>query len=93
MRAYALALVAAAVALSAGATPARRTYDTHAYYVFEHDARAGPSPAAVARALGTELVEPAGELRNHWLVRAPHPPVDKRDGADPVLAAHAGARP
>jgi kexin len=80
----ALALLAATVV---AATPARRTYDSHAYYVLEHVPRAGgPSPAECARALGTELVEPAGALQDHWLVRAPHP--HKRDGADPVLAAY-----
>ncbi|KAJ7827506.1 peptidase S8/S53 domain-containing protein [Mycena olivaceomarginata] len=48
----------------------RRSYETHNYYVVEHDARHAPL-AAVSRALGVEVVERAGELPNHWLVRAP----------------------
>ncbi|KAJ7735426.1 peptidase S8/S53 domain-containing protein [Mycena olivaceomarginata] len=48
----------------------RRSYETHNYYVVEHDARHAPL-AAVSRALGVEVVERAGELPNYWLVRAP----------------------
>ncbi|KAH9952067.1 peptidase S8/S53 domain-containing protein [Amylocystis lapponica] len=52
------------------AKPAKRYYATHDYYVLEHNPHAGASLAEVARALGVEVVEKAGELRNHWLVRA-----------------------
>ncbi|EDR09349.1 uncharacterized protein LACBIDRAFT_248825 [Laccaria bicolor S238N-H82] len=72
-------------------TPARRTYDTHDYYVVEHDPNTpdGASLGDVARALGVELVEQAGELRDHWLVRIPKPEVNKRGegDSDPVVAA------
>ena len=52
------------------ATPAKRDYTTHGYYVLEHDPLAGTSLVDCARALGVEVVEQAGELQNHWLVRA-----------------------
>ncbi|KAK7038024.1 PHOMO B domain-containing protein [Favolaschia claudopus] len=49
---------------------AKRNYDTHNYYVVEHDTQHA-SLAEVSRALGVEVVDRAGELANHWLVRAP----------------------
>jgi kexin len=62
-------LVVTLLAQSAFAwTPAKRTYDTHDYYVVEHDPH-GASLADVALALGVEVVEQAGALQNHWLVR------------------------
>ncbi|KAF7363769.1 PHOMO B domain-containing protein [Mycena sanguinolenta] len=48
----------------------KRNYETHNYYVVEHDVRHA-TLAAVSRALGVEVVDRAGELPNHWLVRAP----------------------
>jgi len=51
-----------------GAFPAKRFYDTHNYYAIEHDSNLA-SLDDVLRALGLELVEQAGELKNHWLVR------------------------
>ncbi|KIL69836.1 hypothetical protein M378DRAFT_68936 [Amanita muscaria Koide BX008] len=53
------------------AKPAKRYYNTHFYYVLEHDPRisAGPSLNEVAQALGVEIVEQVGELQDHWLVR------------------------
>ena len=39
------------------------------YYVLEHDPRYGSSLDETARTLGVEVVEQAGELVNHWLVR------------------------
>ncbi|KAJ6531338.1 peptidase S8/S53 domain-containing protein [Mycena capillaripes] len=48
----------------------KRNYETHNYYVVEHDARHAPL-ADVSRALGVEVVDRAGELPNTWLVRAP----------------------
>ncbi|KAJ8454944.1 hypothetical protein ONZ45_g19110 [Pleurotus djamor] len=54
------------------ATPAKRFYDSHNYYVIEHIPRtAGASLDDVARSLGVELVERAGELQDTWLVRTP----------------------
>lgn len=55
--------------LGGAISPAKRFYDKYDYYVLEHT----PSAATleeVARSLNVELVEQAGELRNHWLVRA-----------------------
>ncbi|KAJ7096471.1 peptidase S8/S53 domain-containing protein, partial [Mycena crocata] len=49
---------------------AKRNYETHNFYVVEHDAQHA-SLAAVSRALGVEVVDRAGELPNHWIVRAP----------------------
>ncbi|KAI0822765.1 peptidase S8/S53 domain-containing protein [Trametes gibbosa] len=63
--------------------PAKRYYDTHDYYVLEHDPLAGASLAECAGTLGVEVVEQAGELSNHWLVRIPKG-LAKRD-SDPVL--------
>ncbi|KAJ7137686.1 peptidase S8/S53 domain-containing protein [Mycena epipterygia] len=62
-------------------TPAKRFYDSHTYYVLEHDPASGASLSDVARALGVQVVEQAGELVNHWLVR-----VEKTNSDDdPVL--------
>jgi len=58
----------------AAAYPQKRAYDTHHYYVLELQPDvpgcATPvQPAHAAAALGAELVEQAGELQDHWLVR------------------------
>ncbi|SPO23613.1 probable KEX2 - endoproteinase of late golgi compartment [Ustilago trichophora] len=55
--------------------PAKRSYDTHHYYVVEVHARAGQDvdPRHVAESLGAEFVERAGELQNHWLIRSEKP--------------------
>jgi hypothetical protein len=50
---------------------ARHSFDTHDYYVLEHDPRVGPSLSQVATRLGVQVVERAGELDNFWVVRAP----------------------
>jgi kexin len=66
------------------ATPHKRDDSIHNYYVVELDPRAGTSLPEVARYLGVQVVERAGELDNFWLVRAdkfPHGP----DARDPVL--------
>ncbi|KAF8211833.1 peptidase S8/S53 domain-containing protein [Mycena galopus ATCC 62051] len=55
------------------ATPAKRFYNSHNYYVLEHDPSTGASLNDVVRALGVEVVEQAGELVNHWLVRVEKP--------------------
>jgi kexin len=81
-----------ALLLTASATtPARRSYDTHNYYVLHHDptTHLGASLADVVDALRVELVEQAGELKDYWIVRQ-----SKRDsqfqargGTDLVLSA------
>ncbi|KIS68854.1 putative serine-type endopeptidase [Mycosarcoma maydis] len=79
--------------------PAKRSYDTHHYYVIEVHARSGeqPDPRAIAEALGAEFVERAGELQNHWLVRSekPFPELSdtraKRGGAGTSSSASASA--
>ncbi|KAJ7685496.1 peptidase S8/S53 domain-containing protein [Mycena polygramma] len=55
------------------ATPAQRFYNSHDYYVLEHDPSTGVPLNDVMRALGVEAVEQAGELTNHWLVRVEKP--------------------
>ncbi len=62
-----LALIARCTVYAA--THSKRTYDTHHYYVLQHDPEL-TSLAEVVDALGVELVEQAGELVNHWLVRS-----------------------
>ncbi|KAL5527160.1 hypothetical protein ACEPAG_5951 [Sanghuangporus baumii] len=49
--------------------PAKRSYLTHDYFVLEHDPILGVSIEECADTLGAELIEPAGELRDHWLLR------------------------
>ncbi|TFK42488.1 peptidase S8/S53 domain-containing protein [Crucibulum laeve] len=72
------------------ASPAKRSYDTHNYYVIEHNHQLaqGASLDDVASALGVEVVEQAGELEDHWLVRALKPSGDihaRSELSDPVL--------
>lgn len=73
------------------ATPARRSYDTHNYYVLHHDptTHLAASLADVVDALRVELVEQAGELQDYWIVRQSKTDANNhaRDGADPVLSA------
>ncbi|KAF8159877.1 peptidase S8/S53 domain-containing protein [Crassisporium funariophilum] len=59
-------------ATNVASIPAVRTYGTHDYYVLEHIPHGAPLQD-VAEALGVELVEQAGELRDHWLVRIEKP--------------------
>jgi len=67
------------------AFPAKRFYDTHNYYVVEHDSSLA-SLDDVLQALGLELVEQAGELKNHWLVRTFKEPHDSRgESEDSVI--------
>ncbi|KAJ7721572.1 peptidase S8/S53 domain-containing protein [Mycena maculata] len=56
--------------------PTKRFYDSHHYYVLEHDPSTGVSLTDVARVLGVQVVEQAGELVNHWLVRVEKPESD-----------------
>ena len=67
------------------ARPVKRQYDTHDYYVIEHDPSASASLDEVARALGVEVVDQAGELRNHYLVRTERPSLSVRTEEDHVL--------
>lgn len=65
------------------AIPHRPEYSTHNYYVLEHDPSSSASVAEAAQALGVEIVQQAGELRNHWLVRTiKHPNSDH----DPIIS-------
>ena len=74
--------------LSGLASPAPRTYDTHNYYVLRHISSAA-SLAEVVQALNVELVEQAGELQDHWIVRQlkPQENILPRSDIDPVLSA------
>lgn len=76
--------------LAVSATPTRRTYDTHNYYVLRHNPSlaSGASLDDVVQALNVELVEQAGELENHWIVKQLRPQADfsERDLSDPVLS-------
>ena len=63
-------------------TPTKRYYSTYDYYVLEHHPGAGASVAECAKVLGVELVEPAGELQNHWIVRTEKQDMLSRDTSD-----------
>ncbi|KAF8643819.1 hypothetical protein AX16_008837 [Volvariella volvacea WC 439] len=86
---WALLVPFSAHLLVQAAKPAKRTYDTHHYYVLEHDPQAA-SLADIAQALGVEIVEKAGELANHWLVRTEKSPgaLVARKSHDRVLATY-----
>lgn len=56
-------------ALFVTARPQKRTYNTHDYYVLEHNPLAGASLAEAATELGLEVVERLGDLQNLWVVR------------------------
>lgn len=77
-------LALAPLLVSSASQPARRDYATLDYYVLEHDPSSSVPVEEVASALGLELVERAGELRDHWLLSVPKS-VFKRDGGDHVL--------
>lgn len=91
LRLLALALLPLDYAVHvAGKRPARRYYDTHNYYALEH-VPSGATVEEVAAALGVEVVEQAGELKDVWLVRVPKPSVElfDRDGEqedDPIIS-------
>lgn len=70
------------------ARPAKRHYDTHDYYVLEHDPSGDASLDECTGALGVELVEQAGELKNHYLVRTTKPLLAARHSEDRVLRAY-----
>jgi len=66
-------------------SPARRTYHSHDYYVIELDPHHGLSLSEVAQILQVEVVEQAGQLQNHWLVRAEKPEINSRGLNDRIL--------
>lgn len=76
------------------ATPAKRTYGTHNYYVLEHiSSSTSVSLFDVAQALDVEVVEQAGELQNHWIVRKEKNRaelVGRGENIDPVIQAYQG---
>lgn len=94
-----VASIALSSTTSAVAKPAKRHYDTHRYYALEHkfDERQGAPLEEVAKALGVEVVEQAGELKDVWLVRVPKTDADtseldvredgEDDAFDPVISA------
>jgi kexin len=69
----------------------RPSFETHDYYVLEHDPHVGPSLSQVASRLNVQVVEPVGELKNLWVVRVPKEPPSKslieRDGSEDVVFA------
>ncbi|KAG9004986.1 pheromone processing endoprotease [Tulasnella sp. 427] len=81
----AVACLALASSAFAG-QPAKREYDTHEYYVLDHNPSGLASYQEVAAALGAEVVEQVGELRDHWLLRVPKPSQSSSD-FDPVIDA------
>lgn len=69
-----------AAAATVTKTPAKRSYSTHNYYVVQLHPSPSVSINECAAELDLEIVEPVGELADHWLVRVPtSPTVDKRD--------------
>lgn len=77
--------------LAGFALPEKRTYDTHNYYVLHHDplVPSGASLDDVFHALDVELVDQAGELLDHWIVKRRKQTEDlvAREILDPVLSA------
>ncbi|KAF7311443.1 PHOMO B domain-containing protein [Mycena kentingensis (nom. inval.)] len=82
------ALIALCLCALSLVSATKHNYATHAYYVVET-----LQPAEVSRELGVEIVGRAGELPNHWLVRAPKLSArDDVEGRDHVLERRAGLR-
>ncbi|KAJ3716633.1 peptidase S8/S53 domain-containing protein [Lentinula raphanica] len=80
-----LALVLAPWTTSASV---RRAYDTHDYYALEVDS----DPEYHSSQLGLELIEPVGELKGFWLVRA-EKSLKREEGVDPILARYNAIQP
>jgi kexin len=90
MRLLLLIFLASPALLHASQRPAKRTYDTHEYYVIHHNPLHGHSPEDSAAALGAELVEQVGELKDHYLIRTPKSQDDaiaSRDSKNPVVTS------
>lgn len=60
---------------SEATSSSRRDYELYDYFVLEHDRASGMPLHDVLGTLGLELVEQAGQLKDHWLLR-------KRKSAD-----------
>jgi kexin len=71
------------LALSLAST--RLSFDTHDYYVIQHDPNGAAPLHECAERLGVQVVRQVGELANHWVVSIPRPRVDRRSGRDRVL--------
>jgi len=78
-----LVLLASSRALTASSRPARRSYDTHDYYVIHHNPVHGHTPEQSAAALEAEFVEQAGELKDHYLIRIKKRPSSLLEGQSP----------
>lgn len=90
MRLLLLIFLAGPVLLHASQKPEKRTYDTHDYYVIHHNPLHGHSPEDSAAALGAELVEQVGELKDHYLIRTAKFQDDgiaSHDSKNPVVAS------
>lgn len=76
MKAYAflplglLSLLLTLIPDSAASYPSKRDYGIHDYFVLEHDPASGMPLLDILDLLGLELVEKAGELKDHWLIRS-----------------------
>ncbi|KAG8927766.1 pheromone processing endoprotease [Tulasnella sp. 418] len=81
--AAAIILFASLSSSVASRTPAKRSYTTHDYYVLEHDPSSRTTHHECIDAVGAELVEQVGELKDHWLIRVP-----KSTERDPVLDSY-----
>ena len=66
-----LSLVLTLISDATASTLGRRDYGSYDYFVLEHDQASGMPLPDVLDVLGLELVEKAGELRDHWLLRRP----------------------
>jgi kexin len=86
-----LLLLASSTLLEASSRPARRSYNTHDYYVIHLEN--GTTPEESAAALNAEFVEPVGELDDYYLIRVKKrtvSPFDRRSlegSSDPVVAS------
>ncbi|KIK61415.1 hypothetical protein GYMLUDRAFT_225099 [Collybiopsis luxurians FD-317 M1] len=82
-------VVLLSIAGSVSAT-ARRSYDTHNYYVLELDTQ----PEYYASLLGVEIVEQVGELEGFWLVRGEKNLTKREEGGeDAILARFHATKP
>lgn len=66
--------------------PTKLSHDLYDYYVLEHNPTIGVSVEECAESLGAEVVDSAGELHNHWLLRRQKNERSTRD--DGVLEQH-----
>lgn len=64
--------------------PHKPQFSSYNYYVIEHDSSQA-SLSVTAKALGVQVVQQVGQLRNHWLVRTPK---SKNEVDDAVVETH-----